>query len=277
MRHYVTWLVVTTRVHTQSGEPGVSTFAKCRSRDRTRKQRGCATPTRRKKPHARGHALGDRDRSNSTQKPGERSHPSLQDRAKQNPRRRHPRLASARSIPPLGGHLRIYARTHRTLGEGSRSVKLNCPLEEQRKLARCSRCYLIRRERFACGHASTRIWRGKIDLSRGPPARERNGKTGWRRGWDSNPRLSFPNTRFPSVLLKPLGHLSPAYIRWLSELGQSRSATHHLVRWLILRRGAANPKSGPTGRAYQPPQLRCCKPRVLIVRNFHCGSDNADP
>src|SRR6267143_3026209 len=31
---------------------------------------------------------------------------------------------------------------------------------------------------------------------------------GWRRGWDLNPRLSFPNTRFPSVLLKPLGHLS---------------------------------------------------------------------
>jgi hypothetical protein len=30
----------------------------------------------------------------------------------------------------------------------------------------------------------------------------------WRRGWDSNPRLGFPNTRFPSVLLKPLGHLS---------------------------------------------------------------------
>ena len=30
----------------------------------------------------------------------------------------------------------------------------------------------------------------------------------WRRGWDSNPRSSFPDTRFPSVLLKPLGHLS---------------------------------------------------------------------
>ena len=30
----------------------------------------------------------------------------------------------------------------------------------------------------------------------------------WRRGWDSNPRLGFPNTRFPSVLLQPLGHLS---------------------------------------------------------------------
>ena len=37
----------------------------------------------------------------------------------------------------------------------------------------------------------------------------------WRRGWDSNPRLSFPNTRFPSVLLKPLGHLSVLKrLRW---------------------------------------------------------------
>ena len=30
----------------------------------------------------------------------------------------------------------------------------------------------------------------------------------WRRGWDSNPRCGFPQTRFPSVLLQPLGHLS---------------------------------------------------------------------
>src|SRR5438105_11044120 len=29
-----------------------------------------------------------------------------------------------------------------------------------------------------------------------------------RREWDSNPRWSYPHTRFPSVLLKPLGHLS---------------------------------------------------------------------
>jgi hypothetical protein len=36
----------------------------------------------------------------------------------------------------------------------------------------------------------------------------KNARLLWRRGWDSNPRLSFPNTRFPSVLLKPLGHLS---------------------------------------------------------------------
>src|SRR3954470_14849757 len=31
-----------------------------------------------------------------------------------------------------------------------------------------------------------------------------------RREWDSNPRYGFPHTRFPSVRLKPLGHLSGA-------------------------------------------------------------------
>ena len=30
----------------------------------------------------------------------------------------------------------------------------------------------------------------------------------WRRGWDSNPRYACTHTRFPSVRLKPLGHLS---------------------------------------------------------------------
>ena len=30
----------------------------------------------------------------------------------------------------------------------------------------------------------------------------------WRRERDSNPRYSFPYTRFPGVLLQPLGHLS---------------------------------------------------------------------
>src|SRR5215831_1572517 len=32
-----------------------------------------------------------------------------------------------------------------------------------------------------------------------------------RREWDSNPRWSYPHTRFPSVLLQPLGHLSVVY------------------------------------------------------------------
>ena len=30
----------------------------------------------------------------------------------------------------------------------------------------------------------------------------------YRRERDSNPRYGYPHTRFPSVLLKPLGHLS---------------------------------------------------------------------
>ena len=30
----------------------------------------------------------------------------------------------------------------------------------------------------------------------------------WRTEWDSNPRYAFTHTRFPSVRLKPLGHLS---------------------------------------------------------------------
>ena len=34
----------------------------------------------------------------------------------------------------------------------------------------------------------------------------------WRRGWDSNPRPACARTRFPSVLLQPLGHLSSACV-----------------------------------------------------------------
>jgi hypothetical protein len=35
----------------------------------------------------------------------------------------------------------------------------------------------------------------------------------WRREWDSNPRYSFPYTRFPSERLQPLGHPSAALSR----------------------------------------------------------------
>ena len=42
----------------------------------------------------------------------------------------------------------------------------------------------------------------------------------WRREWDSNPRYAFTHTRFPSVRLKPLGHLSSAF----------GLLTRHLVR-----------------------------------------------
>jgi hypothetical protein len=37
----------------------------------------------------------------------------------------------------------------------------------------------------------------------------------WRREWDSNPRYGFPHTRFPSVRLKPLGHLSEEAFSWM--------------------------------------------------------------
>jgi hypothetical protein len=58
---------------------------------------------------------------------------------------------------------------------------------------------------------------------------------GWRRGWDSNPRAGCPATRFPSVLLQPLGHLSargagsepPAELR--EGAGKSSIASR---RWL---------------------------------------------
>ena len=36
----------------------------------------------------------------------------------------------------------------------------------------------------------------------------RHRRSAWRRGRDSNPRYGYPYTRFPSVLLQPLGHLS---------------------------------------------------------------------
>ena|SRR5215475_13278645 len=35
-----------------------------------------------------------------------------------------------------------------------------------------------------------------------------NERTNWRREWDSNPRYPLRYTRFPSVRLQPLGHLS---------------------------------------------------------------------
>ena len=44
---------------------------------------------------------------------------------------------------------------------------------------------------------------------------ERGKNEEWRREWDSNPRYSLKYTRFPSVRLKPLGHLSAAIRRFM--------------------------------------------------------------
>jgi hypothetical protein len=54
---------------------------------------------------------------------------------------------------------------------------------------------------------------------------DRESVANWRRGWDSNPRLSFPNTRFPSVLLKPLGHLSALVTSDATELQKTNKLT----------------------------------------------------
>lgn len=51
-----------------------------------------------------------------------------------------------------------------------------------------------------------------------------------RRRWDSNPRYGFPHTRFPSVLLKPLGHSSRIELTILSDEAinnQPRTWLHH--------------------------------------------------
>jgi hypothetical protein len=85
----------------------------------------------------------------------------------------------------------------------------------------------------------------------------------WRRGWDSNPRLSFPNTRFPSVLLKPLGHLSAFWgVRSLtnwrcgskrenrSDSAGGNKSGSCLLHFLALLRGSAIGSTPAFGAGY---------------------------
>src|SRR5207237_4623822 len=55
----------------------------------------------------------------------------------------------------------------------------------------------------------------------------------WRREWDSNPRYPLRYTRFPSVRLQPLGHLSARWEWWLLLFywmaGAARTETDILV------------------------------------------------
>src|SRR6266536_2450083 len=59
--------------------------------------------------------------------------------------------------------------------------------------------------------APFRAWRGS-EIPTSPedsgPALARSCCRVWRRGWDLNPRSGSPDTRFPVVHLRPLGHLS---------------------------------------------------------------------
>jgi hypothetical protein len=74
-------------------------------------------------------------------------------------------------------------------------------------------------------------WRGPPSESKSKRAARFTGEEGetrycpndfrmWRRGWDSNPRSSFPDTRFRGELLQPLGHLSRASSDILAEWRQ---------------------------------------------------------
>jgi hypothetical protein len=73
----------------------------------------------------------------------------------------------------------------------------------------------------------------------------------WRRGWDSNPRYGFPYTRFPSVRLKPLGHLST-----------SKSAGNIAAEFPVTTRGHALP---------------CAKCRGAIELASWCRSPSFSP
>ena len=68
-----------------------------------------------------------------------------------------------------------------------------------------------------------------------------SGKGDWRREWDSNPRYSLKYTRFPSVRLKPLGHLSIRIIGLreiaLHKGNTPRRATHEPFRLILSARG----------------------------------------
>ena len=63
---------------------------------------------------------------------------------------------------------------------------------------------------------------------------------GWRRERDSNPRYGFPYTRFPSVRLQPLGHLSKpvtAHAFLIEEdARKARSCLHKDVRKALFLR-----------------------------------------
>jgi hypothetical protein len=71
-------------------------------------------------------------------------------------------------------------------------------------------------------------------------------QTRWRREWDSNPRYPYRYTRFPSVRLQPLGHLSgsrrkhPGTQAKLRPMGQPPCASN----WVVAEREGFEPSIG---------------------------------
>ncbi len=109
----------------------------------------------------------------------------------------------------------------------------------------------------------------------------------WRREWDSNPRYSLKYTRFPSVRLKPLGHLSAeqvdcmnlTYSRlWLRATRQfahdCKRAVDYLLAWDRWRGKAGNAGTMERGEQWseaasvgagEPVGHRRCRPAVGAV------------
>ncbi len=100
----------------------------------------------------------------------------------------------------------------------------------------------------------------------------------WRRERDSNPRYGFPYTRFPSVLLQPLGHLSvylestvyrlvaePANPNCVTNCVRPSNVPRSLTAiWLCLATG-----SGSTTASLRPSSIeRSGRPRIDAHRDF---------
>ncbi len=87
----------------------------------------------------------------------------------------------------------------------------------------------------------------------------------WRREWDSNPRSTFMLTRFPSVLLQPLGHLSGEASMF------ARSLTRRCLGWR--RERDSNPRyayaySGFRDRPIQPLSHLSARENTRIAAAF---------
>ena len=72
----------------------------------------------------------------------------------------------------------------------------------------CSWTDLLKADKRAFFTAASNACWGRVQLPRKLLASSTTWAKRWRRERDSNPRYGFPYTRFPSVRLQPLGHLS---------------------------------------------------------------------
>ena len=96
------------------------------------------------------------------------------------------------------------------------------------------------------------IWGFRTEQCKGDGIAEMKAEEIWRRGRDSNPRARYQATRFPSVLLQPLGHLSvrlePAVC---GHTGNRASATPVLSLLSLAKVGAGDNESGAWARIAQ--------------------------